>query len=778
MTAARLKDAPAGEAATRRLRLQLEGLVQGVGLRPAIGRLASALALHGWVANTTAGVTVEIEGQACATAEFMRRLHTALPPLARLERLCSEELPLAAYESFRILESIGGGAQTALVLPDVATCDQCLREILDPADRRYRYPFTNCTNCGPRFSILETQPYDRKNSTMRDFAMCRRCRAEYDSENDRRFHAQPNACPDCGPELTLLDSTGMALAQRDDALLAAAAGLRSGRIVALKGLGGFQLLVDASNDRAVAELRRRKGRAHKPFAVMASSLVQAARYCRVSDLECKLLDSAAAPIVLLQAHHADGAGLAAAIAPGNPTLGVMLPYTPLHHLLMRELDFPVVATSGNVVDEPMAIGTSDALDRLRHIADLLLTHDRRIARAVDDSVARIIGGRPCLLRRARGHAPLPVTLPRPLPALVALGGHLKSAPAITLGARVIVGSHVGDLDSAPARRAFHRAVDGLHELHRAAPAAVACDWHPDYYSSCVARQSGSKVIAVPHHLAHIVACMTDNGIEDAVLGVAWDGSGFGDDGTVWGGEFIVVDGVSTQRVAHLRPFPLPGGDKAVTEPRRAALGVLHELRGEQAFDDAPPGPLADFSEADRNILKRMLVRAINTPRTTSAGRLFDAVASLLGLMQQTSFEGQAAMALEFAIGDVTQAGCYPMPVIPRADGADGAFIVDWRPLIAALLADIDRGVPTAQMAAAFHNAMAESIVSVAQAVGQSRVVLSGGCFQNRYLTERAAARLRATGFEAYWHRHVPPNDGGLALGQAVWAGRLIGAGAV
>ena len=793
----------------RRICVQLEGLIQGVGFRPYVNRLALALDLVGWVANSGDGVTVEIEGDDVAVEDFLRRLGAQLPPLARLDSLHTEELAPAGYTSFAIRESVDTATPTALVLPDVATCDDCLSEISNPADRRYRYPFTNCTNCGPRFSILETLPYDRANTTMRCFFMCAACRAEYHAPADRRFHAQPNACPDCGPQLSLRDANGSALAQRDAALLAAVDALRDGKVVALKGLGGFQLLVDARNGDAVARLRQRKQRPHKPFAVMAPSFAFVQTVCHVSALERELLTSPQAPIVLLcRRHHPAGTRTAIhhVVAPGNPLLGVMLPYTPLHHLLLREFGFPVVATSGNVSGEPMVIDGDDALDRLGGIADVFLVHDRPIACALDDSMMRVIAGRAMMLRCARGYAPLPMVMRRslsvpitsasPAPALLALGGHLKSVVATTVGPRVMIGPHVGDLDTALARNAFHSTIDRLRALHPVQPIALVCDQHPDYYTTRVARDSGArtitgrsdvKVISVQHHVAHIAACMADNGIEGPVLGVAWDGTGYGDDGTIQGGEFITVNGVATQRVAHLRPFALPGGEKAVTEPRRAASGVLYELFGAPVFADSALAPLQDFSATERKVLVRMLAHNLNAPRTSSVGRLFDAVASLTGLVQRSSFEGQGAMALEFALDENLPLAHYHIDLAAsdhepgtgvNEAGSNSALLLDWRPMLRALIADIASGVPVSRMSAAFHNALVEALVGVAQHVGESRVVLTGGCFQNRYLTERAIDRLRHAGFEPFWHQHVPPNDGGLALGQAMWASRLLEAGVV
>jgi hydrogenase maturation protein HypF len=774
-------------------------MVQGVGFRPCVNRLAQSLHLCGWVANSGDGVTVEIEGGEDAGESFVDHLREQLPPLARIDRMHTQELAPTGDTAFTIRESLGTGTPTALVVPDVATCGNCLRELFEAADRRYRYPFTNCTHCGPRFSILEALPYDRANTTMRHFEMCAACRAEYKTPADRRFHAQPNACPDCGPQLAMLDASGKTVAERDAALIAAVSALRDGRIIALKGLGGFQLLVDAHNTHAITRLRQRKQRPQKPFAVMVPSSAVAETMCHVSVLERELLASPQAPIVLLR--HRTFAGLphaarqqrrkthsaiSDAVAPDNPLLGVMLPYTPLHHLLLNEFGFAVVATSGNLSDEPMATDNDEALERLGDIADVFLVHDRPIACALDDSVVRVVAGRAMLLRRARGYAPLPVKVNRPIPPLLALGGHLKSAVATTIESQVLLGPYMGDLDSAPARKVFINSVERLRELHAVQPTALACDQHPDYFTTRFARRSGVKVIPVQHHVAHIAACMADNGIDAPALGVAWDGTGYGDDGSIWGGEFIAVDGGSARRVAHLRRFALPGGDKAVTEPRRAAIGVLYELFGEQVFGDPALAdstlePLRSFSTTERKVLARMLARNLNTPRTSSIGRMFDAVASLTGLVQQSSFEGQAAMALEFALGQRPEPAHYTIHIEAascdvNSKNADGPLILDWRPMLHELLADIKGGVPVSHMAAAFHNALVEALVAVAQRVGETRVVLTGGCFQNRYLTEHAIDRLRHAGFEPYWHQHVPPNDGGLALGQAVWAARLLEAG--
>ena len=757
-----------------RLRLQIEGLVQGVGFRPFVYRLAREVGLAGWVCNSGTGVTLEIEGPQAVVNAFRSRLSTELPPLARLGRVGAETRGCLGKSGFTIRQSADAEAPTALVLPDMATCTDCLAEIRDAANRRFRYPFTNCTNCGPRFSIIEQLPYDRANTTMRGFAMCPACQREYDDPADRRFHAQPNACPDCGPQLVLVDPTGAPCATREAALSRVADALRAGRIVALKGLGGFQLLTDARNDATVAELRRRKQRPDKPFALMFPTLAGIKEQCHVSPAESRALTSPQAPIVLLRRRTGldCAAPLAGALAPGNPLLGAMLPTTPLHHLLLADLGFPVVATSGNLSGEPMAHDADDALEQLGGIADLFLCHDRPIATAVDDSILRVIDGQARMLRCARGYAPLPVPVPRMLPPVLALGGHMKSAVAVTLGRQVVLGPHIGDLDGPAARQAHAASRHRLLGLHRQHPVAVACDTHPDYHTSHVAARLGPPPLAVPHHLAHIVACMAENGIEGPVLGVAWDGTGYGDDGTIWGGEFIRVDGATVRRVAHLRPFRLPGGEPAVRAPRRAAIGLLYALSGATALDDESLPPVASFTAAERALLKQMLARGLNAPLTSSVGRLFDGVAALTGLCQQSSFEGQAAMALEFTAAVDSSTPAYDIVLEPA--GQDGGpIILDWRPLMRALLADIRRGRSVPAIAGAFHDALAAAIVAVAGRIGEAQVVLSGGCFQNARLGESTAEGLRRAGFRPVLHRAVPPNDGALALGQAVWAARLI-----
>lgn len=750
-----------------RLKILVRGAVQGVGFRPFVYRLATELGLRGWVSNTAGGVHIELEGSQDDLRQFLLRLEPEKPALAAIQSLESSYLDPIGFERFEIRAS-AGGKKTALVLPDVATCPACLAEMNDPNDRRYRYPFINCTHCGPRYTIVERLPYDRPNTTMRRFEMCDACRAEYEDPANRRFHAQPTACPICGPQLALWDRSGNVLATRDDALMACAAALRDGQIVAVKGLGGFHLMVLASDAAAVRRLRERKHREEKPFALLYPAITAVREDCEVSDVEERLLLSPEAPIVLLRKRTDKPAGISPAVAPGNPYLGVMLPYTPLHHLLLGELGVPVVATSGNLSDEPIAIDEYEALHRLGGIADLFLVHDRPIFRPVDDSVARVVMGRELILRRARGYAPLPVhpgRLPENGVAVLAVGAHLKNTIALNAANNIFVSQHVGDLETQEAYGAFERTIDALTGLYEHRPDVVAADLHPDYLSSQYAAARPEPVVTVQHHYAHVLACMAENEIEDPVLGVSWDGTGLGTDGTIWGGEFLRVTPTGFERFGCLRPFPLPGGDRATREPRRSALGVLFECYGESAFTMDGLAPLASFRPADLSVMRRMLLRGINCPRTSSAGRLFDAVASLLDLHQTCSFEGQAAAALEYRIADGSADAHYPFDLVDA--NTPSRWVVEWRSTIEAILDGLRQNVDPGLIARAFHNTLTEMIVAVAEKAGERRIVLSGGCFQNGYLLVRTVERLREAGFTPYWHQRVPPNDGGISLGQVV-----------
>jgi hydrogenase maturation protein HypF len=757
----------APKADAQRLRITLRGAVQGVGFRPFVYRVATEMSLTGWVLNSSSGLVVEVEGAPDELRRFEQRLETERPKASVVTARESEWLPFQGFTEFEIHHSEVDSAKSVNVLPDLATCGDCRSELFDPSNRRYQYPFTNCTNCGPRYTIVVDIPYDRPNTTMHEFVLCPACREEYENPSDRRFHAQPNACPVCGPKLngTIAD---------------VAAALRRGEIVALKGIGGFQLLVDARQPEAVARLRQRKHREEKPFALMMPSLEAAREYCEISPTEQELLESQAAPIVLMRPRT--DTDIAWNVAHCSPYLGVMLPYSPLHHLLMRECPFPIIATSGNRSDEPIAIGNEEAATRLKDIADHFLMHNRPIVRACDDSVVRLTRGRAGILRRARGYAPLGIHMSREVAPVLAVGGHLKNTVAIGVGQNIFLSQHIGDLETLEARHAFERAIDDLCRLYSFTPEAVVCDLHPDYASTHWAEKAGLPIIRVQHHQAHVAACAAENNVEDPYLGISWDGTGYGLDGAIWGGEFFRVENHQYERVAHLRPFALPGGDAAVREGWRSAASLLFELEKQKIPGLAnPTGPLDKLRASSgapvveenekrgmphvspllRDLggqnprVQTMLERGINLIPTTSVGRLFDAVSSITGLAQQNRFEGQAAMLLENEIGALRIEEAYPL------------LSGDWGPLIVEVLRDTREGVPIPQIAARFHNALVNWVVEVAGQVALNHIVLSGGVFQNRYLTERTATTLESLGFVVHTHRQVPPNDGGIALGQVV-----------
>ena len=782
--------------ARARLHVEVRGAVQGVGFRPFVYRLARELELGGWVANDGRGVILEVEGTPAAVESFSVRLVAERPAPAVVQAVETRAIAAAGERVFRIAASDAAAAPSAVILPDLATCPDCRREIFAPADRRFGYPFTNCTNCGPRFTILSDLPYDRARTTMRGFTMCPECRREYEDPLDRRFHAQPNACPRCGPRIALSDGRGERLAEGGEALARAAAALAAGAVLALKGLGGFQLLVDARDPRAVARLRARKRRPAKPLAIMVRDLDAARRVAHVPEAEAALLGAREAPIVLLERRH--DSGLADGVAPGNPNLGVMLPTTPLHHLLLAALDFPVIATSGNLTDEPIAIEDLEAAARLGGIADLFLGHDRPVARHVDDSVAWILDGAPQLLRRARGYAPLPVLVGADGPTVLAAGAHQKDAVALAVGRQVFLSQHIGDMETPQALAAFERVILDFVRVYDAPPALVAHDLHPDYpttrWALAAARAEGGLLercgrpaaalpaLAVQHHHAHLAAALAEHGAPGVALGVTWDGTGYGADGTVWGGEFLLGDATAFERVARLRPFRLLGGEAAVREPRRVALALAAEVEDAEALTSL--GAQLGFTARELGALGRLLAGGFASPWTSSAGRLFDGVAALAGLAGRVSFEGEAAMALEFAAGPA-RIDPYPFPLAEAAAAqalAPGErrratlLELDWRPLVAAVLEERSRGATVARIAGRFHAALAAAALEVARRVGAARVALTGGCFQNRRLTLELAGLLRADGHDVLLHRSIPANDGGIALGQVAVARARVRAG--
>lgn len=785
------------DALAQRLRVEVEGTVQGVGFRPFVYRLARELGLTGWVQNTRNDVLIEVEGNLPVVEEFLQRLRTDAPSSASVETMSTTVVPVLDDAGFSINQSAESGQRVLVIPPDLATCGDCQRELADPQDRHFRYPFLTCTQCGPRYSLLTAIPYERSNTTMAGFKLCSACRTEYSTESDRRFHAEPIACPICGPSLYLWDEQGHETAKDEAALQQAVTLLEQGLVVAVKGLGGFQLWVDAKSEEAVRRLRGRKRRLEKPFAVLFPSIDAIRDYCLLSSDEEALLCSPQAPIVLARKRR--DAVLADAVAPGNPYLGVMLPATPLHHLLVASLGRPMVATSGNRSEEPIVTDEREALVRLKGIADALLVHDRPIARPVDDSVVLVVPGKVqsvdgeqkekpradvMILRRARGYVPLAIRW-NDVPAsgvqgpILALGGHLKNTVALLTGNRVVLSQHLGDLSTLEADRAFRQAVEDFQRLLDVTPRAIACDLHPDYRSTSFGRELAATLsvplVPVQHHQAHVASCMAEHKLDGEVLGVAWDGAGYGGDGQVWGGEFLIASYRQFTRFASLKPFRLLGGEAAMKEPGRSAAAVLWELMGEEMLTLS----LSSWKVTNnqRAQLASVLRSGVASPWTTSMGRLFDAVASLTGLCHQASFEGQAAMGVQFAAeqavepGGVTVEG-YPMDLVP-SDSPDTKWTVDWRPMVSAMLDELRRGCRLERIAARFHVGLANSIVRVAQVAGFPRVVLTGGCFQNRLLLSLVRQHLEAAGFTVYSHALVPPNDGGLSLGQAVVAAHQL-----
>lgn len=752
----------------------IAGRVQGVGFRPAVYRLATELGLTGRVGNNAAGAFVEVEGPADRVEAFWARLRRELPPLAEIAELRVTERSPRGRAAFAIDASEHAGAATAEIAPDVATCSDCLAELNDPADRRYRYPFINCTNCGPRYSIVTGVPYDRAQTTMAGFVMCDACRSEYEDPADRRFHAQPNACGACGPRLWVAEADGAELDA--DPIEAAAETLAGGGIVAVKGLGGFHLAVAADDEQAVRRLRQRKGREAKPLAVMAPDLPAAERLVVLDDAARAALTAPARPIVLAPARS--DAPVAASVAPATAGLGVMLPYTPLHHLLLKAFGRAVVMTSGNPTAEPLCIDNAEALARLGGVADRFLLHDRPIARGVDDSVVRVLSDgrrtRVVPIRRARGHVPEPIRLPGPAAPrpVLAVGGGLKSTVCFLDGDRAMVSEHLGELHNPSAYRNFVAAIGRLGELLEITPQKVACDLHPQYPATAYARTLGLPCQPVQHHHAHLVGCLAENGAGGRAVGIAADGTGLGTDGTIWGGEVLVFDETGFARFAHLDTYPLPGGDAAAEQTWRPAGGLLHETFGD-AWPDRAGEAFAGVPNQAVDLLARRLAGGAG-PRTSSTGRLFDTAAFLLGIAEANPFEAAAAMALEAAAENAPHAPPLPYEVIRPPQGP---VRLDWRPTVGAMLAGAcEEPAERDRLARAFHETLAamfaEAAIEAAAAEGLDRVVLAGGCFANAVLTASLAERLDRAGLDVILHRRMPTGDGGLSLGQAVVAARL------
>jgi len=768
--------------AARRVRVRVDGTVQGVGFRPHVYRLARELGLAGFVRNDTRGVLIEAEGPAEAVAALLARIGREAPPLAVVERVEVAESAPTGAAGFAIEASDAAGAPAARVSADAATCAQCLAELADPADRRYRYPFINCTNCGPRFTIVRGVPYDRPLTTMAGFRMCERCQAEYDDPGDRRFHAQPNACPACGPALALLDPGGVALAPppgAQDPVAAVAAMLRDGAVVAVKGIGGYHLACLAADDGAVAALRARKHREDKPFALMARDLEQAGALIEVGALERELLLSAARPIVV--ARRRPGARVAAAVAPAVGELGVMLPYSPLHHLLLADVGESIVLTSGNVSDEPIAYRDGDALARLAPIADAFLVHNRPIETRTDDSVVRTVdarGARPraLLLRRSRGHVPASIPLPGSPLALLACGAQLKSTFCLAKGGRAWVSHHIGDLANHETLQSLREGVEHFKRLFDIEPALVAHDLHPGYLSTAYAlEQQGVRVVGVQHHHAHLAACLAEHRHAGPAVGAIFDGTGYGLDGTVWGGELLVGGVGSAERAGWLAPVPMPGGEAAIREPWRMACAWLREL---EDAAPAPPTRLAGLVDARRwAAVSQLATRRELSPQTSSAGRLFDAVAALCGLRAEVRYEGQAAIELEAAAASAPAAGAYELEL---TGGAADPVVIDPRPALRAILADLEHGAAAATVASRFHAGLAQATaaacVAIAARRGVGTAVLAGGVFQNGLLLSAVAAALERHGIEVLTPERLPAGDGGISYGQAAVAAANADAG--
>jgi hydrogenase maturation protein HypF len=777
----------------------VRGIVQGVGFRPFVYGLAVKHNLKGWVYNTSEDVRIEVEGAAEAIKQFERELKTKAPPLAHIENITIEYHPPHGYKNFEIRHSQAQKGKYQLISPDVATCPACLGELLNSEDRRYRYAFTNCTNCGPRFTIIEGMPYDRPKTTMRYFQMCPQCQAEYDNPRDRRFHAQPNACPKCGPQVQLVDNRGK-LVTKSNPIAAASQLLKEGKIVAIKGLGGFLLACDATSDTAVKTLRQRKRRSSKPFAIMVTDVDEAKRHCYVSPEEENLLTSPQSPIVLMR--WREDSSVSREVAPNLRFLGIMLPYTPLHHILLRDTGRPLVMTSGNLSEEPIARDNDEALRRLSNIADYFLIHNRDIYSRYDDSVAVVERGTSQLVRRARSYAPYPIRLPFKTRQVLGCGAEEKNTFCLTKDNYAFLSQHIGDMENMETLEHFDSTISLYKRLFHVEPGIIAHDLHPDYLATKYAQElgeSGMKLVPVQHHHAHIASCLADNGLESPVIGVAFDGTGMGADGNIWGGEFLVADYRNFRRAGHLEYLPLPGGAAAIRRPRRTAIGYILTLLGEDALNaviasDLPACSPYDFgrrakawqagakqsqlasigqvTEVEVEVIKRQIERRINSPLNSSMGRLFDAISALLGIRGEIDYEGQAAVELEMAAYEEDYAHAqesYPY----RIAEDKGIRVVRLKDLLSAVIEDLHQGIPRGRISVKFHNTVARMINEmchlIADETGVSQVALSGGVFQNRLLLRKTVSLLESSGFQVFTHRQVPCNDGGISLGQAVIA---------
>jgi len=755
------------------MQISVRGVVQGVGFRPFVYRLAHKHALAGWVRNTSGSVEIEVEGKEESLNRFLTELQTEAPPMASIEEISTADLTPKSYHRFDIKKSHAEEGKYQLVSPDIATCHDCKNELFSPGDRRYRYPFTNCTNCGPRFTIIEDIPYDRPRTTMSQFKMCPECQREYDDPLNRRFHAQPNACPVCGPSLELRDSQG-SLVECDDVIHKVVELLKGGRILAIKGLGGFHLACNATNKQAVQRLREKKRRPAKPLAVMMVSLDEVKRHCLISPEEERLLLSPQCPIVLLRWKQ-EASSVAQRVAPTFKYLGVMLPYTPLHHILLREVNLPLVMTSGNLSEEPIAKDNDEALRRLSDIADYFLLHNRDIYSKYDDSVYIVDKDGPQPIRRARGYAPYPIFLPFKASQILACGAEEKNTFCLTREQHAFVSQHIGDMENEETLEHFETTIELYKRLFRIEPEIIAYDMHPEYLSTKYALQVGAerglKLVPVQHHHAHIVSCLAENKVEGPVIGVSFDGTGYGTDGCIWGGEFLICHWKGFERVGHLEYMPMPGAAAAIKKPYRMALAYLYTLIGQDAPLSGLP-LLSKVEPAEIAIIKKQLERGLNSPLTSSAGRLFDVVSALIGVRGTINYEAQAAIELEMLAPDEIDKPAfapYPFSIIEE----QGGKVIKLEELISAVVSDVRSGVPVPAISAKFHRTVARIIVEACQLIagetGIKVVALSGGVFQNRLLSKLTTEALRQTGFKVLTHRLVPCNDGGVSLGQAVIA---------
>jgi len=762
----------------KRQEIRIEGIVQGVGFRPFVFRLANEYLLHGYVLNDAHGVVIEVEGEDGRIEEFTTALREKAPPMSRIVRISSQKLDPYGYTLFEIRKSQNENERSALISPDIAVCNDCLTELFEPTNRRFRYPFINCTNCGPRFTITNGIPYDRPNTSMSKFIMCPDCQREYDDPTNRRFHAQPNACPACGPKVTLIDEKGEVVICGDP-ISKTVELLHQGRIVAIKGLGGFHLAVDAMNDSSVIRLRQRKHREEKPLAIMVPDITTAKQFVQINRVEKELLESPERPIVLLTKKNY--CPVAESVAPNNAFLGIMLPYTPLHYLLIREEFSALVMTSGNLSEEPIAIDNNEAFHRLAGIADYFLVYDRDILLRSDDSVVRILGNSSLPIRRSRGFVPVPVLLEHDVPQILACGGELKNTVCLTKGRHAFVSQHIGDLENMETLGFFEECIDHLQNILQINPSVIVHDLHPRYLSTQWAKsQTDVKLVGVQHHHAHIAACLAENGVSGPVIGLALDGTGYGTDGNVWGGEALIADTKGFTRAAHFEYIPMPGGEKAIKEPWRMALSYLHHTFG-QDFWQLPIEFVKKLDKDSTSLVLHATQKRINTPLTSSLGRLFDGIAALLAIHGKVAFEGQAAMELEMAMygqastpaNDDIAVSTYNFPVEER----DDVLQVLIGEVIEHIVHDIIDGLPIPTISHRFHHSLVCHFVEICRKLrertGINTVAMSGGCFQNRYLSLLLPKRLQENGFQVLTHSIVPPNDGGLALGQAVVAAAVV-----